>query len=203
MTANGRNDAHKVQLPAGTPSQGAVLQITCSGYHEFSNRGLIIPSETGEATFRIDDVDLIVVDSPPVPPDPNPAPGPATDPQGIIAEVYQTGQFNLATHDGCGLFTEECCKQLHNRNNQMWGHIKKNPGQNQYNGHAVDALMLLAGEGNGIWDIIHDSVSPNATPQYIYKGEPEPDLWYYPMPEAGDYALALTRNWKKRAEEFR
>ena len=67
-------------------------------------------------------------------------------------------------------------------NAQTWGHILKTPGQNQYNGHAVDALMCLAGPDNGIWDIVHDSVSPNASPQYIYKGPADPNLWYYDMP---------------------
>jgi len=45
--------------------------------------------------------------------------------------------------------------------------------------------MLLAGPGNGIFDIIQSSVSPEAKPQYIRQGDPDPDLWYQPTATKG------------------
>jgi hypothetical protein len=65
----------------------------------------------------------------------------------------------------------------------MWGHVAKNPGQNQYHQHAVDAVMLLANAGNtgaGIYDIIYSSASPEAKPAFNYAGPPDYNLWLYP-----------------------
>jgi hypothetical protein len=86
---------------------------------------------------------------------------------------------DLTTKEGCGRFTEACCAALH-AVNPLWGHIKKSGAQNQFNGHAVDAIQLLAGEGNGIFDIIFDSESPSAKAQFIRKGDPEPALFLRP-----------------------
>lgn len=196
--AHGRDDAHALELPAQTTG-GAALEITAPDKTPFTVRGLMIPptAPSTEAHFQLDDVHLADVPAAPAPPDPMPTP-PATDPEGIIHEVYATGLYNLGTHEGCGEFTEACCTALHERDSSMWGHIKKNPGQNQYNGHAVDAVMLLAGEGCGIFDIVLDSVSPNAAPAYNYKGEPEPELWYYDVP-TGARGVPLTLHARPRA----
>ncbi len=56
---------------------------------------------------------------------------------------------------GRGAFTEAAVAAMH-AIDPLWGHIQKFPGQNQYNGHAVDACMykradLTAGE---IFDIV-------------------------------------------------
>lgn len=182
MSANGRDDAHAVAVPDGAPAQGSVLSVSCEGYYDFAMRGIT----SSAPQFILDDIRLTEEAAPtPTPPDPGPGPTPpqpiATDPEGIINEVYATGQYDLATHDGCGQFTEACCTELHTRHSSMWGHIKKTGGQNQYNGHAVDAVYLLAGEGAGVYDIIHDSVSPNASPAYNWKDPGDPNLWYYPV----------------------
>src|SRR5262245_21823181 len=181
VTANGRDDAHVIQLPAGTTGQGGVLECSCQGYHDFSNRGLVVPNESGPATFMLDDIHLVSIAAtlPPL----SPKPDPNADPQAIIQSVWATGQHELQTKEGCGRFTEACCTELHRRQSLQWGHISKSGAQNQWNGHAVDAVMLLAKAGGtdaGIYDIIHDSESPNASPNFIYKGEPDPNLWYYP-----------------------
>ena len=178
-TWNGRDDGHRLTFPDDSGLQGSVLRVRKDGYVAFDNRGLFTPQLGGDAEFRLDDVHLSEVPQPP-PPDPGPAPGPATDPLGIINEVYATGRYNLATHEGCGLFTEECVRQLHERISPWYGHIAKSPGQNQFNGHAVDALMLLTGAGAGVYDIIFSSVSHEAKPTYNFAGPPNPELWYYP-----------------------
>src|SRR5262245_7870664 len=174
--ANGRDDAHALTLPDGTPSQGGVLEVSADGCLPFANRGIV---DTIVGQFVLDDVRLapIPVPEPEVPPDPN------ADPQAIIQAVFELDDHDLATKEGCGEFTEACCDELHAKHSAMWGHIRKEPAQNQYAGHAVDALMLLAAAGEtdaGIYDIIHDSESPNASPSFNYKGVPDPNLWYYP-----------------------
>jgi len=43
--------------------------------------------------------------------------------------------------------------------------------------------MLMVPSGGtvpGIYDIIRDSVSPNATPVFNYVEPPNPELWFYP-----------------------
>src|SRR5262245_10608061 len=184
-TANGRDDAHILSMPGDAATQGSVLSVTKDGFQTFSNRGIYKPNN-GTPEFVLDDVHLVTATTPPPPiPEPGPQPPDPSNPQAVINWVYEQGDFDLSTHDGCGQFTEACCTALHDYNNSMWGHIKKNPGQNQYvgpsgTGHAVDALQCLAGPFNGIWDIIHDSVSPNATPSFNHKGPADPALWYYP-----------------------
>jgi len=176
-TLEGRQ-GYMFKIPDGTaPGAGALLEIHAEGMVPISLRG-ILTVEGKTAYLRVDDFHLQPA-APPPSPGPSPFP-PSNNPQEIIEWVYAQGNHDLSTHEGCGVFTESCCISLHDYNNQMWGHIRKNPGQNQYNGHAVDAIQCLAGEFNGIWDIIHDSVSPNATPAFNHKGPADPALWYYP-----------------------
>jgi hypothetical protein len=191
-SANGRDDAHLLPLPAGTRGQGARLTVTADGRAGASVRGIVHPSDDdGPALFQFDDFgELPLDDEESQPPAPEPEPDEDADPEAIIQAVYEVGDYDLATHDGCGQFTEDCCVQLHVQHSDLWGHIRKNPGQNQYNGHAVDALYLLAGEGAGVYDIIHDSVSPNASPTFNWKDPGDPNLWYYPT---GDVVLSAAR----------
>lgn len=181
-TKNGR-EAHVLKIPPGTPGQGALLRVSCDGHSSFQGRGVLAPS-TSDAQFILDDVQLIKTVSMPLPrPLPDPPPpvrrDPTKDPLAIINEIFATGLHSLASKEGCGRFTEACCAALHEIN-PMWGHIRKTGAQNQFNGHAVDALQLLTGEGNGIFDIILDSESPNAKPSFNRKGDPEPTLFFFP-----------------------
>lgn len=176
-TANGRSDAHRVTLPAGTLSQGSVLSVYCEGYQTFDHRGIL---EAGRPAFLLDDVRLVAHPPPPTPP----ARDPAQDPQAICLAVFEAGEYDLATKEGCGLYTEDCCAALFTDHWYTWGHIKKDPAQNQYNGHAVDALQLLTPAGAteaGIYDIIWSTESPEAKPAWSYKGPPDLNLWYPPI----------------------
>lgn len=171
--ANGRDDANRFILPDATNIQGSVLRVSCEGYTGIEHRGILRPDLSG---FLLDDVRLTPV---PVPP-PVPKPDPNLDPEAIIDAVFALDDHDLNTKEGCGEFTHDCCLNLHAQHSAMWGHIRKNPGQNQWDGHAVDALMLLAKAGDtnaGIYDIIHDCESPNATTSFNWKGEPDPNLW--------------------------
>ena len=164
---------------------GAALLVEANGHIPFTGRGFLI-LEGGVARLQVDDVTL--TPEPAAPPTPEPGP-PQTGgtPEEIIQRVYSNTRPNLATAAGCGKFTEDCCDALHNEHSTMWGHIAKSPGQNQYNGHAVDALMLLGnapGTSAGIYDIIFSSASPEAKPAFNYVSPPDYSLWYYPADAA-------------------
>jgi hypothetical protein len=175
--AHGRDDAHRIPLPPDVTGQGAVLRVTCSGFVPFDNRGILNPVRP---CFELDDIRLTPEPPPPVPPPRDPT----LDPQALCQAIYEQGDFDLATKEGCGLYTEECCRQLFQQHWYGWGHIRKNPSQNNYNGHAVDALQLLTQAGGtqpGIYDIIWSTESPDAKPAWSYKGPPDLNLWYPPV----------------------
>lgn len=178
-------------IPDSTPNGwGSRLVISAPNKITFMNRGLLLFAGAQNHTvekwlFFLDDI--ILADVPPpiiiTPPNPNPPNPMPSDPKGIIDWTYANGHFNLATKEGCGQFTEECCKNLHNNNSISWGFIRKIPPQNNYNGHAVDAVMLLVPKDStsaGIYDIILSSESSDARPAFNYVGPANKDLWYYP-----------------------
>lgn len=131
------------------------------------------------AAFAVDD--FIFENEKTCPPPDNPPIG--DDPLEIIESVYTNGEFDLSTKNGCGQFTEACAIALHTQLSTFWGHIKKISPQNNYNGHAVDAIMLLVSVGGidaGIYDIIFSSESPEAKPVFNRQGDAVQSLWYYP-----------------------
>lgn len=184
VDGNGR-PGQSFNIPDGVPDRhGCTLRLTAPGYQELRIRGLLVVEEDACYVYA-DDFMLSEVQITPEPEPPDSGGGDEGQPQTpeeVINQVYGTGRYNLATHPGCGEFTEECCRQLHNLLSRGYGHIKKDPGQNQYNGHAVDAVMLLVNSPTahaGIYDIIVDSVSPNAHPAFNYVEPPIPEKWYY------------------------
>jgi len=175
-------------VPDSTPSgHGATLELSAPGYLPLRLRGfLLVDPSTQVARLQVDDYTLTPE---PAAPAPGPTPPPTTGgtPLEIINRVYNETRPNLATAAGCGKFTEDVCDALHAEHSQAWGHIAKNPGQNQYNGHAVDAVMLLGNAGGttaGIYDIIFSSASPEAQPVFNYVEPPNYELWYYPASSA-------------------
>lgn len=158
---------------------GAALRVEGNEYVPFDVRGLLV-LDGGMARLQVDDVHLTET---PEPPPPDPPPDGDQSPEEIIEEVYENTRPNLATVEGCGRFTEDCCTALHTKHSRAWGHVDKDPGQNQYNGHAVDAVMLLnntADTSAGVYDIIFSSASPEAKPAFNYQHPPNPEDWVYP-----------------------
>lgn len=106
----------------------------------------------------------------PVPdPDPDPLPNPpevevVPDYSPTVQTVYRVTQPDLSTKEGCGKFTEDVAVAIHNADPEF-GHLKKRPGQNQYNGHAVDAILYKK-TGQAI-DIIASSESADARPGWM------------------------------------
>lgn len=170
-------------LPADLPSgNGAQLLITAPKKVPLLQRGILWIASG--PYLQMDDFHLAdEKDCPPPQPVPiPPTPGPLTPFQRIKA-IYATGHYDLGTKAGCGQFTEACCQDLHEHDSAQWGHIRKSGAQNQYNGHAVDAMQLLVPSGDtaaGIYDIVISSESPEAKPAFNRQGDPAPSLWYYP-----------------------
>jgi hypothetical protein len=179
------------EVPDTVPDQaGAQLNLDADGKVPLQLRGVLVYADTTRAYLQCDD--FTMVDLPTAPPIPPPNPNPSS-PLEVINGVYATGQFNLATHVGCGQFTEECCRQLATAFGAVWGHVAKSPGQNQYNAHAVDAVMSLAGSDHGIWDIIVSSVSSSARPAFNRAGDSKPELWRPPAPLPEQPAVTAMR----------
>jgi hypothetical protein len=81
----------------------------------------------------------------------------------LVQAVFNRGGHDLKTKDGCGRYTEACAAALY-AVDPRFGHLKKRPGQNQVNGHAVDAVLFKA-TGQAV-DIISDSESDQAKPAW-------------------------------------
>ena len=188
VSTDGNNRPCQVfDIPDTTPNRwGCSLSITFDNKLPFSARGLLA-HESLVWNFYLDDVKLLDVPPPVIiyVPEPTPPKPPvnSSDPWSIIKSVYATGKFDLLTKESCGKFTEACCTSLHELNSPEWGHLKKHGAQNNYNGHAVDAVQLLTDVGSttaGIYDIIQSSESPDAKPAFNWVGSPSPSDWYYP-----------------------
>jgi hypothetical protein len=99
---------------------------------------------------------------------------------GIVLEVHLAGKsdgsaWDLTTHDGGGEFTNAVVHALPGE----WGHFTKNPGQTQYDGHAVDAIAYKSPTPlyNGKWvqavDIIASVGTADAKPHWLPLCAPE------------------------------
>lgn len=107
----------------GTPNRwGAQLTLTYPEKVNILQRGLLVDNGASWLFFADDftmmDVPPPIVIEPPHPP--NPIPPSALTPNQIIQAVYATGNYDLSTKAGCGMFNEECVKQLHERHSPYW-----------------------------------------------------------------------------------
>ena len=168
----------------GTPDeQGTTLNVSAPNYLPSRLRGFLV-LDTPNARLQVDDVALESAGAPP--PTTTPPSGPP-NPADICLRVYNETHPQLWTKEGCGLYVEDCARALNGEMSPYWGHVKKFEGQNQYNGHAVDAIHLalnIPGCNAGIYDIIFSSVSSEAKPVFNLAGPPEYELWYYPEADA-------------------
>jgi hypothetical protein len=189
-------------VPDSTPSgHGATLELSASGYLPLRLRGFLLVEPSNKvARLQVDDYTLTAEPTAPPPTEP-PPPQTGGSPMDIINRVYNETHPDLSTVAGCGVFTENVCTALHDQHSTMWGHIDKDPGQNQYNGHAVDAVMLLApaaGTNAGIYDIIYSSASHEAKPVFNYVEPPNYEDWVYPAGAATRGAFAVTFHIPRR-----
>lgn len=84
-------------------------------------------------------------------------------------------QFNLTTNEGCGKYTEHWVNYAQSYGWSKVGHLKKNVGQTQYNGHANDAFLYADGTGNpnGLYQSVDligsaESTNPNDPPHIFW-----------------------------------
>jgi hypothetical protein len=180
------NPCLKVEIPEGLSNGHG---CTIEWYHPdfvIEPQHCLLITHDGKSWWLMHDVwKLAPRVNTPEPPDPIIVPG--DNPLDIITYVYESSLPNLSTHNGCGKFCEDVQTALSNSLSALYGHILKDPAQNQYNGHAVDAVMLLMpfdGVEAGVYDIIQNSVSAEATPAFNYVEPPIPHLWYNPAFES-------------------
>jgi hypothetical protein len=91
----------------------------------------------------------------------------APNDQYIIDRVFAAWRGDLSTDDGIGKWTEAAVAALHQQD-PRWGHLRKNPGQSQYNGHAVNAALYLSdtpGQSQAV-DMMRVG-APNPTPRWL------------------------------------
>jgi len=93
---------------------------------------------------------------------------------GEVKKLYDTGLFNLKTHDGQGAFVDACLSMLHGLD-ANWGHLIKKPGQTSVHDHAEDAALYKLPDGKAqAVDFIGGAGGPNPQPgwmvdSFIYK----------------------------------
>lgn len=121
----------------------------------------------------------------PLPMTPETPPVTVPDFSADVAALFATDAFNLSTKDGCGIFTDAVARLLKSKD-ARFGHLKKNPGQNQYDGHAVDAVLYLSdtpGQSVAV-DIIFSSETPEAKPSWgLDVPRYSPSDWRDPGPQ--------------------
>jgi hypothetical protein len=103
---------------------------------------------------------VIVPPDPVAPPDPEPTPMPRELSSEVLDAVMAIDEryphlLRENTSAACGEFTERVVLEL-SAADPKFGHVGKQPGQTQYRGHAVDAVMYDLGDRsrNLVWDII-------------------------------------------------
>lgn len=86
--------------------------------------------------------------------------------------------YDQTQPDGRGAFTEAAVAALHAADDRF-GHVKKNPGQNQYNGHAVDAIDWK--NPDGVTAEVYDILDGSGNLQWGFQGRDANalSLWYF------------------------
>lgn len=87
-----------------------------------------------------------------------------------------THEYDLTENEGCGKYTEAAVKHAQNSGYSKVGHLKKNPGQTQYNGHANDAFLYreAADANNPLYQAVDIIYAAEAKPPYS-PSNPAPD----------------------------
>ena len=82
----------------------------------------------------------------------------------VPRKLFDTGLFDLKTHEGQGAFVDACVSTLHGID-KNFGHLKKKPGQTQVHGHGEDATLYKFGDGTAqAVDFIGGAGGPNPQP---------------------------------------
>lgn len=99
----------------------------------------------------------------------------------IVEQVHAEFPDLLRTNtiESCGRFTRRCAARLH-EHDANWGLLTKGPGQTQYEGHAVDAVIYKA--TGQVVDIIAGAHNPSqpGRPAWSLVGRDPSNLWAPP-----------------------
>lgn len=91
----------------------------------------------------------------------------------VVRMVYETGVYDLTTHDGLARYVDDSVIAL-NKQNRRWGHLKKRPDQTNIHGHAEDAALYKQDDGTAqAVDFVQGAGGSNPTPGW------NPDTFVY------------------------
>lgn len=96
------------------------------------------------------------------------------DHRDVPQKLFDTGLYDLKSHDGQGAFVDAVVSTLHTID-EAWCHLRKKPGQTAIHGHAEDAALYLFPDGTAqAVDFIGGAAGPNPKPgwgvdSHIYK----------------------------------
>jgi hypothetical protein len=94
----------------------------------------------------------------------------------VIRKLFDTGLYDLKSHDGQGAFVDACVSTLHGLD-PNWGHLRKRSGQTAVHGHGEDAALYKLPDGAArAVDFIGAAGGPNPQPgwgvdSFAYKHE--------------------------------
>lgn len=91
----------------------------------------------------------------------------------FLADAFflaHSDEYDLSSQEGCGQYTEAFVEEAQYKGFKRVGHLKKNPSQTQYNGHAIDAILYREGVGpEGLYqaiDLIGNAESNHAVANF-------------------------------------
>ena len=142
----------------------------------------------------------------------------------VPRKLFDTGLFDLKTHEGQGAFVDACVSTLHALD-ENFGHLKKKPGQTQVHGHGEDATLYKLGDGTAqAVDFIGGANGPNPQPGWgvdssgpIYKDSdwlnptqhapavvpPQPPTGVFPYPDENTLGKAFLARIKQAYTDAR
>ena len=93
-------------------------------------------------------------------------------------KTWNLSEANAANPDGRGAFVEEVVMAMHDTD-ARWGHLKKDPGQTQYRGHATDSVNFKNDDGTTaeVFQIVTGSTTSWT---FISRSDTNRPRWYYP-----------------------
>lgn len=122
------------------------------------------------------------VDAPPPPPIDPPPPAMSTPNRlDVVRDEFSKQPPAPNSTESCGEFTRRVARRLH-AEDANWGMLTKNPGEGQYQGFAVDALIYKPTQQ--VIDILAGAEGPN--PQPAWQEVPKRDSNHWAVPPAGD-----------------
>ena len=151
-----------------TPDQqGTTLNVSAPNYLPSRLRGFLVLDSVDSddvARLQVDDVALDSAGAPPpttTPPSGPPNPGRYHATARLQRDASATVDERGLRHLRRGLLRARCTA----KSSPYWGHVKKFEGQNQYNGHAVDAIT---------WPSTSRAVTPVFTTLFFRRSRPKP-----------------------------